>query len=285
MNSFWCSIALSLIIAVVIFVPLRRKWCIYQAVTWYCLMLGAGIINGIVSWVILQYTGINSFFVYLLNIPVVILEVPLSILPFFYRDPERPIPMEQNVIVSPADGKIIYIKKIEAGEVPLADKKGSRIHLSELTGTPLLSQGSFLIGICMNFLDVHINRAPIAGNVTKVVHIPGQFMSLRHPEGVIKNERQTVVFEEEKISVGIVQIASRLVRRIVSFVHVDEKVELGQRIGAIRFGSQVDVILPQSPSVIIKVKVGDVVRAGVTPLGYVNLEEEYAVPPFPRRHL
>ncbi len=162
----------------------------------------------------------------------------------FYRDPERAVPKRDDIIVSPADGKVIYIREAHNGMLPVSTKHGHEYRLQELTKTPFDSQEAVVIGISMNFLDVHVNRAPIAGRITLQRHFSGLFGSLRRPEMVFENERATTVIERDELQVAVVQIASRLVRQIVAFVREGQEVTLGQRIGVIRFGSQVDLVLP-----------------------------------------
>ena len=116
----------------------------------------------------------------------------------------------------------------------------------------------------MSFLDVHVNRAPIAGRAVVARHFPGPFGSLRRPEMVFENERATTVLERGGLQVAVVQIASRLVRRIVTFVQEGTSWRAGQRIGVIRFGSQVDVVLPLRHGLVVVVKPGDRVVAGET---------------------
>ena len=180
----------------------------------------------------------------------------------FYRDPERRAPDRDHVVVSPADGEVIYVKRSRAGMLPVSDKHGRRYPLTELTKTNLGSDESVVIGIAMNFADVHVNRAPIEGRVTYRHHFPGRFGSLRRPEMVFENERATTVIERDDVQVAVVQIASRLVRRIVGFVAVGDRVALGQRLGAIRLGSQVDLVLPARADLRITTAVGERVRAG-----------------------
>jgi phosphatidylserine decarboxylase len=180
----------------------------------------------------------------------------------FFRDPERKVPVTPNVIVSPADGEVLYVRESRDGALPVSTKNGRSYALSELTKTPLQMSEASVIGIGMSFLDVHVNRAPIAGSIASQRHFRGMFGSLRHPEMVFHNERMTTIVQSKDLQVAVIQIASRLVRQICSFVHESQHVELGQRIGMIRFGSQVDLVLPRRPGVRVTVKPGERVTAG-----------------------
>jgi phosphatidylserine decarboxylase len=180
----------------------------------------------------------------------------------FYRDPERAAPDREDVIISPADGEVIYVRESRGGRLPVATKHGRSCALQELTKTPLQCEDAAVIGISMSFLDIHVNRAPIAGRVTFQRHFPGCFGSLRRADMVFQNERTTTIIERGELQVAVVQIASRLVRQIVSFVGEGQAVALGQRIGMIRLGSQVDIVLPARPDVCVTVQPGERVRAG-----------------------
>ena len=180
----------------------------------------------------------------------------------FYRDPERKAPDRNDVVVSPADGEVIYIRRSHAGMLPVSKKHGHSYTLTELTKTTLHSDDTVVIGISMNFSDVHVNRAPIEGRVTFHRHFPGRFGSLRKPEMVFENERATTVIEGYGLQVAVVQIASRLVRQIAVFVREGQEVALGQRLGVIRLGSQVDLVLPARNDLRITTRVGERVRAG-----------------------
>jgi phosphatidylserine decarboxylase len=195
---------------------------------------------------------------------ILTLSAAVGLLYCFYRDPDRTTPPGAGTIVSPADGEVVYVHRVHGGEVPVASKAGRTHPLHELTKTTLADDEAYVIGISMNFLDVHVNRAPIAGTIAMSRHFPGGFGSLRKPDMVFENERATTVIEGEGLQVAVVQIASRLVRRIVSFVGPGDDVERGQRVGAIRFGSQVDLVLPASSTLRIEVQAGDRVSAGTT---------------------
>jgi phosphatidylserine decarboxylase len=188
----------------------------------------------------------------------------------FYRDPERTPPEGDGVVVSPADGEIVYVKRSHDGQLPVASKHGEHVALEELTHTALHERDAVVVGIAMSFLDVHVNRAPIAGVVVSSRHFPGRFGSLRRPEMVFQNERTTTLIAGSKLEVAVVQIASRLVRQIASYVGDGDEVGLGQRIGSIRLGSQVDVVIPQRRDLCVLVSKGDRVSAGTSVLATVG---------------
>jgi phosphatidylserine decarboxylase len=183
----------------------------------------------------------------------------------FYRDPDRTPPAgDADVVVSPADGTVVYVRRSTGGRLPSSTKLGRDYSLDELTRTPLHRADAVVIGIALSFLDVHVNRAPVAGRIVEQSHHPGRFASLRRPEAVLENERATIVLESGGRELAVVLIASRLVRRIVTFLEDGAYVGLGQRIGVIRFGSQVDLVVPDDRALTVAVAPGDRVVAGVT---------------------
>jgi phosphatidylserine decarboxylase len=194
----------------------------------------------------------------------------MALLALFFRDPDRAVPGREDVIVSPADGRVVYVRPVRPGEVPVAEKKGRACLLAELRQTGLADAGAVAVGISMNLLDVHVNRAPLAGGVRLVEHVRGTFGSLRNPEMLLSNERATMVIESDGVEVALVQIASRLVRRIVTFASKGDAVGLGQRIGAIRFGSQVDLLIPERPDIRLTVQPGDRLVAGRTVVAVIT---------------
>lgn len=185
-----------------------------------------------------------------------------AIMFFFFRDPERSPPADDEIIVSPADGTVVYVKEIEGGHFPFAVKNNRTIPLEQFAGEALIPDRGIQIGIAMNYLNVHVNRSPIKGIVRMLQPIPGKFLSLKHIHALLENERTLMVFENDDLKVGIVQIASRLVRRIVPYVKEGQSVEQGQRVGMIKFGSQVDLLIAYRPELTIHVKVGDELIAG-----------------------
>lgn len=189
-----------------------------------------------------------------------------AILILFFRDPERIPPAQEGIIVSPADGVIRYIKEIQNQEFPFALKKRKTIPLREFVGFNIFSAGGIQIGIGMSLLDVHVNRSPIAGKISRLKDIPGRFGSLKKISSLLENERIGLMVEGHAVEVAMVLIASRLVRRIRIFATQGQSVMTGQRIGMIRFGSQVDLIIPKEKILTINVKQGDKVKAGLSVL-------------------
>jgi phosphatidylserine decarboxylase len=180
----------------------------------------------------------------------------------FWRTPTRTCEACETDIISPADGNVIYVEKVEAGDVPVSVKGNTFSKLEELTKTNILAGPCWLIGINMTPFDVHKNCAPIPGKVILNQHFDGKFLSLKLGEALKENERNTMVFDNNGLKVGIVQIASKMVKRIDTYVKEGEILNRGQWVGMIRFGSQVDVIIPRKYNV--KVKVKDQIYAGET---------------------
>ena len=176
----------------------------------------------------------------------------------FFRDPVRTTPRGDKLIVAPADGLVTMIVEVPAPP--------------ELRGPDGLDDGKYTrVSIFMSVFDVHINRTPIAGRVKRIAYIPGKFVNADLDKASEGNERQHFLVEgAEGLKIGFTQIAGLVARRIMSFVREGDVVEAGQRIGLIRFGSRVDVYLPEgvAPRVIL----GQRSIAGETILGMVGLD-------------
>jgi len=181
----------------------------------------------------------NSLFLIL----SVLMFVFLAFTIFFFRDPEREIGKN---IVSPADGKVIKIEKIKDSDV------GDSIKVS----------------IFMSILDVHVNRMPMDGKILKIERVEGKFFPAYSEESE-KNEKNIILAETKIGKIKIIQIAGIFARRIVCYVKEGENIAKGERIGMIKFGSRVDLILPKD-KVRLRIRVNDKLRAGVDEIAELN---------------
>jgi len=247
------------------FLVLIRKWEINPNVSipWAVLMTVLGVSILFLSEKILP--DLSDFFRLLISTIVPVIISFLTIVYLFLRDPERTPPQKNNVILSPADGKVIYINEINKGDFPIAIKGKNKIPLSDFTGEDFIPDRGIHIGIAMSFIHVHVNRSPIDGKISKIKKIPGEFNSLKHINSLLENERVFTQINSKNLKVGIVQIASRLIRRIESYKKENDNVEIGDRIGIIKFGSQVDLLI-DNPDIKIKINIGDEVKAGTSVL-------------------
>jgi phosphatidylserine decarboxylase len=165
---------------------------------------------------------------------------------YFFRDPERPLPRGPETIVSPADGKVVVADQVQEDQ--------------------FFHGPARRVAIFMNIFDVHVNRAPVAGTVAGQKHKPGAFQAAFRREAALQNEQQALLLEGENgRRVLVVQIAGLLARRIISYAGLGDRLARGERFGMICFGSRVDLYLP--PTVELRVKVGDRVKAGSSIIG------------------
>ena len=183
--------------------------------------------------------------------------IPLAFAAFFlwfFRDPERAVPEGAGLVVSPADGRITSIN-------PVITRNGERISIS----------------IFLNVFNVHVNRSPVAGTVSEVRYKKGARMNAMNPASATRNEQNLcVVRVDDGYHVIFKQIAGLLARRIVFRPRVGERLERGQRVGLIKFGSRTDLLLP--PDARLFVNVGDRVQGGSTILAQIIREAEDAAP-------
>jgi phosphatidylserine decarboxylase len=162
----------------------------------------------------------------------------------FFRDPPRYIPAQKNAVVSPADGRIVAVERVE---------------------DPYAQREALKISVFMNVFNVHSNRIPIGGEIKSVDYFPGLFVNADLDKASTQNERNAIVIHTESgATVTAVQVAGLIARRILCYVKPTETVEKGQRYGFIRFGSRVDVYLPTDS--VPKVAIGDKVSASSTVL-------------------
>jgi len=184
-----------------------------------------------ISWLIILFAFITFFIIW------------------FFRNPERYFQEEEKVLISPADGKVIKIEDVEVnGTVSGRFKK---------------------ISIFMNVFNVHVNRAVYSGKIETINYLEGKFFSANLDKASLDNERNEIMIRsEDGHSIWMVQIAGLIARRIVCWVNVGTTIKKGERFGLIRFGSRVDVYLPEDSQILVKLR--DNVKAGQTVLGYLS---------------
>ena len=164
----------------------------------------------------------------------------------FFRDPDRATPAAANALVAPADGRVVFARKID--------------------DNPYIDGPCIKVGIFMSVFNVHVNRMPFSGTISDIRYYPGKFFSADKDKASFENERNAVILQTvDNRTIGVVQVAGLIARRIISWVNVDETVETGHRFGLICFGSRVDLYLPEEAEV--SVKPGDKVTAGFTIIG------------------
>ncbi|HUI67806.1 MAG TPA: phosphatidylserine decarboxylase family protein [Nitrospirota bacterium] len=181
------------------------------------------------------------------NIGCVSLALTLFIL-FFFRDPERSVPEGKDVVVSPADGKVIVVKDIYEPDYLKQDVKQ--------------------ISIFLSVFNVHVNRAPCDGTVETVKYNPGRFHVASVDKASLDNEQTAVVITKGKYKVLVKQIAGLIARRIVCYAKPGDMIKTGERYGLIRFGSRVDIFLPKETE--LKVKVGDRIKGARDIIGVLK---------------
>ncbi|MBX2992134.1 MAG: phosphatidylserine decarboxylase family protein [Bacteroidetes bacterium] len=199
------------------------------------------IIGCLLSWYLIELKPLRfgligillAFFLFTLN---------------FFRDPDRTTPQGEDLIISPADGKVVVVKEVFEDE--------------------FLKSEAIQISIFMSPLNVHVNRYPINGKVAYFKHIPGEYLVAYEEKSSLRNERTHIGVENGGLKVFFKQIAGFVARRIVAPIQVGDEAIAGERFGMIKFGSRVDVFVPKSSE--IKVKVGDTTAAGETVIAVVS---------------
>jgi phosphatidylserine decarboxylase len=169
---------------------------------------------------------------------------------WFFRDPERAIPQEAGAVVSPGDGRVTDISTVMVG-----------------------NEKQMRVSIFLSVFDVHVNRSPIGGVVRDVRYQRGQFINAMNAVSAEKNEQNIVTLEDQHQKIVFKQIAGLLARRIVFYPKVGDRLERGQRVGLIKFGSRVDLLLDASAR--LSVKVGDRVKGGASVLAYLEPHSDF----------
>jgi phosphatidylserine decarboxylase len=165
----------------------------------------------------------------------------------FFRNPKRKIPSLENIILSPADGKIIYVGECEEDR--------------------FLKKKVLKVSIFMSIFDVHLNRAPASGKVLQRSYVPGRFLVANVDKSSLLNEQNAMILEtEDRLRILLIQIAGFVARRIVCYAKADDTLRRGEIFGLIRFGSRVDLYLPTEVKAIVRI--GQHVKGGESIIGY-----------------
>ena len=164
---------------------------------------------------------------------------------FFFRDPERKPPPDETLVLAPADGKVVRV--------------------AAATDPNPCGSGATQVSIFLSLFDVHVNRAPVAGRIAALEYRPGQFLPAFDERASDRNEQNAVTLESDRGPVFLKQIAGLVARRVVFRKRVGEQVARGERVGLIKFGSRVDLVLPRQVEVLVRV--GDRVRGGSSAVG------------------
>ncbi len=163
---------------------------------------------------------------------------------YFFRDPERAVPPDENLIVSAADGLVVSVEEMEEPDFQLGPMRR--------------------IAVFLSVFDVHVNRSPVAGQVKKTIYKPGEFLDVRHPESSTRNECLSWRLETSREPIAVRQIAGLVARRIVPWATEGATLSRGERFGMIRFGSRTEVFVPLTCTVLVKP--GDRVAGASTPI-------------------
>ena len=171
-----------------------------------------------------------------------------SLVFWFFRDPERSTQVDERLILSPADGRVVGIE--------------------EMSEDRFLKERTIRISIFLNIFNVHVNRIPCSGKIKEVFYQPGQFLMAHRKDASLKNEQNAILLERRSGGkILFVQIAGWVARRIVCWIVIGDQVRQGERFGMIRFGSRTDLYLPLETQV--RVKVGDHVKGGLSVIGEI----------------
>lgn len=167
----------------------------------------------------------------------------------FFRNPKRLVPIGENNVIAPADGKVVVIE--------------------EVMETEYYNEKRLQVSVFMSPANVHVNRSPIDGEVKYFKYHPGRYLVAWHPKSSTDNERTSLVIENDSFSVLVRQVAGKLARRIVYYIEQGDEIERGEEFGFIKFGSRIDLFLPLNTK--LDVIIGQKVRGGETVIGTINV--------------
>jgi phosphatidylserine decarboxylase len=196
--------------------------------------------------------GLTFFSLYVgLFFPTAVLALVALFVTYFFRDPERAQELPEDGVVSPADGRILEISRVGPGEKSPLEAPSEKV------------------SIFMSVFNVHVNRMPVQGTIQRIRYSPGKFFAANLDKASEQNEKNTILLDlPDMKKVALIQIAGLIARRIACWVSEGDPVEAGQRFGLIRFGSRVEIFLPEGSRIVVRP--GQHVKAGETIIGYLH---------------
>ena len=206
----------------------------YSSIAWATILFG--VINILSFYFISYWSPALSWIIFIGTLILLIFLIS------FFRIPKRRLTTQDNVVVAPADGKVVAIEEVEADEY--------------------FSDRRIQVSIFMSPLNVHVNRNPVSGDVSYSEYHKGKYLVAWHPKSSTENERHTVVYKTSGKEILIKQIAGALAKRIVNYLQAGQQVKQGEEMGFIKFGSRVDILLPLNAKIQVKIK--ENVKGGVT---------------------
>jgi len=209
---------------------------------------GINVILAVILLSVILFAGVLCTGNIILKILFLISLLLVAFTIYFFRDPDRNTPQEKNTIISPADGKVILIEDVKEND--------------------FFKDEVIMISVFMSVFNVHVNRIPLTGEVTYFNYKKGAFLQAYKDDASYENEQTIIGIENDGFKILFKQIAGIVARRIVCNIRQGWKVKQGERFGMIKFGSRLDIFLPKS--VEIKVKLNDKVKAGETIIGSYN---------------
>ena len=203
-----------------------------------------------IAWSTIIFGIINIFSFYYISFPSPVISWIIFIVTFglllfiisFFRIPKRKISKDEQAIIAPADGKVVAIEEVQADEY--------------------FNDRRIQVSIFMSPANVHVNRNPVSGEVVYSKYHKGKYLVAWHPKSSTENERHCVVYKKGGKELLVKQIAGALAKRIINYLQTGQKVEQGNEMGFIKFGSRVDLLLPIDAKVLVKI--GDKPKGGVT---------------------
>jgi len=201
------------------------------------ILLGVALVSFFMSWAVATFAF------------VILSVIALAFMVYFFRDPERESNQEPGVVLSGADGKVRSIERLESH--PSMDGPVTRI------------------SVYLSPMDVHVNRCPIGGNVSKTEYIPGKHLLTASNKSSEWNEHSSILIEQDGLQCVVHQIVGPLVRRVIYWLSEGQSISRGERLGLMKFGSRMDVYLP-ADQVHVLVKDGDRVQAGLSPIARIQ---------------